>query len=54
MAFYKKSININKQKISAQPKKELTQLSKNTTTTTTTKKEQKAKMENDGGKEKKI
>lgn len=51
MAFYKKSININKQKISAQPKKELTQLSKNTTTT---KKEQKAKMENDGGKEKKI
>lgn len=52
MAFYKKSININKQKISAQPKKELTQLSKNTTTTT--KKEQKAKMENDGGKEKKI
>lgn len=53
MAFYKKSININKQKISAQPKKELTQLSKNTTTTTT-KKEQKAKMENDGGKEKKI
>lgn len=53
MAFYKKSININKQKISAQPKKELTQLSKNTTTTTT-KKEQKAKMENDGGKVKKI
>lgn len=53
MAFYKKSININKQKISAQPKKELTQLSKNTTTTTR-KKEQKAKMENDGGKEKKI
>lgn len=53
MAFYKKSININKQKISAQPKKELTQLSKNTTITTT-KKEQKAKMENDGGKEKKI
>lgn len=52
MAFYKKSININKQKISAQPKKELTQLSKNTTTTR--KKEQKAKMENDGGKEKKI
>lgn len=46
MAFYKKSININKQKISAQPKRiEPAQQEYNK------KKEQKAKMENGGKKE---